>query len=333
MDNQLEQLIKDRNVLVAMRFGSHLYGLDTPESDLDIKGIYIPTAEEILLQKIPKSINITPKKSGPGIKNGPDAVDIELYNLQYFIELCLKGETVGVDMLHCNDENLVYCSNHSLWDWIQGERSKFYSKNLSMLVSYCRKQASKYGCKGSRISDARRVIQFLYNYNVNIDRVAKLSDVWDDLPEGEHIKFVPNKKTDEIHFQVCGVKFQKTQKISYVIGILENFIKKYGHRALLAEQNLGIDFKAVSHAVRYAEQLQELFETGNIKFPLKNADFIKQIKAGKLDYTSIVAPYLDTVIEGVEKLAEESDFPIVSDRNPWEKFIETYHRYVVEQDV
>ena len=331
MDNQLEQLVKDRNVLVIMKFGSHLYGLDTPESDTDYKGIFIPTAEEILLQKVPKSINITPHKAEQGIKNGADDVDIELYSLQYFIELCLKGETVGVDMIHCNDENVVYCSDETLWDYIQGERHSFYSKNLSMLASYCRKQAAKYGCKGSRISDARGVITKLREAIFRFGPERRMDYIWDGfLPKGEHIKFVPNKKTDEIHFQVCGVKFQKTQKISYVIDILDDFIKKYGHRALLAEKNEGIDWKAVSHAVRYALQLEELFETGDIRFPLKDADFIKQIKAGELDYTSAVAPYLDQVIDAVEVGASITPFPTKADRTPWDNFIKVYHKYVVE---
>jgi predicted nucleotidyltransferase len=165
MDKQLEQLIRERDVLVAMNFGSTLYGLNTPESDLDIKGIYLPTAKEILLQKVPKSINITPKELGVGVKNGANDVDLELYSLQRFIELCLKGETVSMDMLHCNEENILYCSNHALWDYIQGERASFYSKNLSVLSGYVSRQADKYGQKGGRINTVSGVIKILTKIN------------------------------------------------------------------------------------------------------------------------------------------------------------------------
>jgi RNA repair pathway DNA polymerase beta family len=31
------------DLVVKMRFGSHLYGTATPESDLDLKGVYLPS--------------------------------------------------------------------------------------------------------------------------------------------------------------------------------------------------------------------------------------------------------------------------------------------------
>ena len=72
---------------------------------------------------------------------------------------------------------------------------------------------------------------------------------------------------------------------------------------------VSIDWKAVSHAVRYASQLEELFTTGDITFPLKGREFIAKIKAGELDYTSVVAPYLHTLIDAVEIEASLSIFP------------------------
>ena len=39
------------DLIVEMRFGSHLYGTDTATSDLDLKGVYLPSAREILLQR------------------------------------------------------------------------------------------------------------------------------------------------------------------------------------------------------------------------------------------------------------------------------------------
>ena len=37
------------NVIMKTVFGSHLYGLSTPESDMDFKGVFVPTAREIIL--------------------------------------------------------------------------------------------------------------------------------------------------------------------------------------------------------------------------------------------------------------------------------------------
>lgn len=330
MDKQLEQLIKERNVILIMKFGSHLYGCDTPASDQDFMGIFIPTPKEILLQRVPKHISITPKKDEQGIKNSKDDIDITLFSLQYFIELCLKGETVGVDMLHGNEESIIY-QNSKLWEFIQGERKSFYSKNLSMLTSYLRKQISKYGAKGSRIADARKVKSYLESCLWSYGKYRSMEFIWKGLPEGEHIRFVMGGKNDgEEFYQVCGKKLQKTSKIAYCISQMESFIEKYGARALLAEKNEGIDFKAISHAMRYGLQLKELFQTGDIKFPLKDREFLLQIKNGELDYKTQVTPKLEAVIEDVEQLAKDSKYPEKAGRKYWEDFVADFYAYIIK---
>ncbi len=44
-------------IIVKMKFGAHLYGTATPDSDVDYKGIFLPTKEELLLGRVPKSYN------------------------------------------------------------------------------------------------------------------------------------------------------------------------------------------------------------------------------------------------------------------------------------
>jgi predicted nucleotidyltransferase len=50
------------DILVDMVFGSHLYGTNSETSDRDYKGVFMPTREQILLQRIPHSINESTKK-------------------------------------------------------------------------------------------------------------------------------------------------------------------------------------------------------------------------------------------------------------------------------
>lgn len=333
MNPKLKELTEKYNVVCIMEFGSHLYGTSTEDSDKDYKGIFLPTKEQILLQKIPKHIKADTKTTKERyVKNTKDDIDIELYSFSYFIELCLKGETVGIDMLHCPDNKVIHRNpGCGIWDDIRFYRNYFYTNNLKGFVGYCRKQASKYGIKGSRISSAELVREFLYTYNVNHNRLAILADVWDNLPKGEHINFVlGGKNNDEEFYQVCGKKLQKTSKISYCIDILQKFIDSYGHRALLAKKNEGIDWKAVSHAMRYGLQIKELFETGDIVFPLIKANFISDIKQGKLDYISDVAPKLEKLMDDIEILSNESGLPNKPDRRFWENYIlEVYSRIVV----
>ena len=41
-------------LIYSTLFGSRLYGTELPDSDYDVKGVFLPTADEILLGNPPK---------------------------------------------------------------------------------------------------------------------------------------------------------------------------------------------------------------------------------------------------------------------------------------
>lgn len=315
----LPEHMKELNIIVLTRFGSHLYGTDTPESDTDIKGIFLPTKEEVLLGKIPRCVSCKTKKNE---KNTKDDIDIEIFSLHYFLELACNGETIALDMLHTPDNMTL--QKTKIWDDIVSNRSRFYTKSLKSFVGYARKQAAKYGVKGSRLSDAKRVLDYLNSIlsAPSNDIVYKLRDFWSELPTGEHIHFLPpNEKSKFPEYQVCGKRFQNTCLISYVVPILESFVQSYGERARQAEANEGIDWKAVSHALRAAYQIEEILTEGTITFPLKQATFLKRVKKGEVSFIREVSPLLENIMNRVELLSEESMLPDKADRKFWEKYL------------
>ena len=296
-------------------FGSHLYGCDTPESDKDYKGIYLPNIEDCILNKILKNFS---KTSGDDrSKNTKEDIDEEIYSLQYFIELACEGQTIALDMIHCNDECLI--ENSDIWEEIRKNRNKFYTKNLKAFVSYCRTQSAKYGIKGSRLNTSQEVLNFLNTYK---GKSYKLQDVWDKLPSLEHTYILDDPKNKDIKlYQVCGKKFQSTSKIDYIIPILEKFYSDYGERARLAKENKNIDWKSLSHAIRAALQTKEILTTMDLVFPLKDAKLLLDVKQGELDYTTEVAPMLERLMDEVEELSKLSTLPEKVDRKFWDNFI------------
>ena len=123
------------NLIVKMVFGSHLYGTNTPDSDKDYKGVFMPTKEQIYLGKIPKSYH---ESSGNDhSKNTKEDTDTEIYSLHYFIKLACEGQTVALDMLHAWGDKVIQFT--PLWAEIVGNRQKFYTKNMSAFVGYARR--------------------------------------------------------------------------------------------------------------------------------------------------------------------------------------------------
>jgi predicted nucleotidyltransferase len=299
--------------IVKMKFGSHLYGTDTENSDIDYKGVFLPSREEILLGNIPKCRNFTTGNNED--KNSPGDVDVEIYSLHYFIKLACDGQTVAMDMLHAPQELLIETSR--IWEAIVKHKNKFYTKNLNSFVSYARRQAGKYGIKGSRLNAVSQVLTLL---KLN-DPKLKLRNIWDQLPRIEHCYETGVDPNGLRQFQICGKIFQESSSIGYVIPILEKFYDDYGHRAKLAAENKNIDWKAISHALRAAIQTKEIMTQGTISFPLKDAPFLMKVKAGKLDYTTEVAPVLESLMDEVEKMVSHSHLPEKVDIDYWNRFI------------
>lgn len=300
-------------LIVKMKFGSHLYGTNTRNSDEDYKGIFLPSEEEIVLGRIPKSHN---HSTGCGhSKNSNEDIDTEIYSLHYFIELACKGETVALDMLHAPDDMIMEKSY--IWDEIIKHRDKFYTRNLKAFVGYARKQAAKYGIKGSRLNDSKRVIDFLSLF----DGDMRLKQVWDELPLGEHIQKLPENPNGLREYEVCGRKVQESTTIEYAIDVVRRFHDNYGARAKQAADNKGIDWKAISHALRAAIQVKEILTEGKITFPLRDNEYLKQVKSGKLDYLTQVAPELERKMDELEILSKESKLPDKVNREYWDDFI------------
>ena len=312
---ELVYLMNNEKIIVKMLFGSHLYGTNTSDSDTDFKGIFLPTKEQIFLGKIPKNYN-NAKKKAEGQKNTSDDIDVEMYSLHYFIKLACEGQTVALDMLHAPGNMIVEKSD--IWDRIVKNREKFYTKNLKAFVGYSRRQAAKYGIKGSRLDVVRQVVNILKAYSFT---GWKLKPFWQDLPVGEHSGYIETNESGVKQYQICGKVLQETMKVDYAKDILQRYLDNYGHRAYLAARNEGIDWKAVSHALRAAYQVKELLIENTITFPLKEAPFLREVKQGKLDYLTKVAPKLESLMDEVEILSENSSLPAKPNRKFWDRFI------------
>lgn len=304
------------NIIFKTIFGSHLYGTNTENSDSDYKGVFLPSKEQIFLGKIPKSLSESTKKGD--VKNSISDVDTEIYSLHYFIHLACEGETVALDMLYAPENMWVESSD--IWRELISLRYKFYTKNLKAFIGYARKQASKYGIKGSRLNDAKRILDYL---DLFASQFIPLSEIWDDLPIGEHI--IKHDKSPETNnermYEVCGRKINERAKAIYAYNIIKKFYDNYGERAKQAADNKGIDWKAVSHAFRAAYQVKQILTENIIIFPLKEVDYLKKIKAGELHYQNEVAPTLDNLMDEVENLSVKSHLPQYCDRKFWDHWL------------
>jgi len=298
--------------IVNMMFGSHLYGLDTPASDVDYKGIYMPKLHELLLNSYPGT-----NKHSTGAqhqKNEAGDIDLEVISLPKFIKHACDGETFVIDMLHCTSP----ISTSPMWEELVSKRTMFYSKSLKAYMGYVKKQAAKYGLKGSRLACIRNAIEHLNTFKPDVT----LAQVKDSLYYSQYVKWisVPAKHADmhdQDFYEVNAKKYQSTNTVSYVVIQLQKMWSGYGHRAKQAEKNEGVDWKAMSHALRAGYQARDIYMFGDFQYPLVETDFILAVKLGQLDYKTDVAPELERLVDEVDILADVSTLPAKVDREYW----------------
>jgi hypothetical protein len=324
------------DLIVHMRFGAHLYGTATAESDLDLKAVYLPEARDILLQRVRPSVNET-RPRPPGEKNTAADVDFEAYSLQRYMELLAEGQSVAIDMLFA-PESAFITPPGEIWREIQASRAQFLSTRATAFVRYCRQQANRFGIKGSRVAAARKALDLLAEGEARLGTTAKLSEIADEvmaLAEAtEHLAIValplPNGGTAR-HFEVCDKKIPFTASLKTAREVVERLVGEYGSRALQAERNEGVDWKALSHAVRVGREAVELYETGAIVFPLRCADRLLRIKRGVLPYQDVAAE-IEALLEAVEASAARSSLPQEPRLDLMEEIVASaYRKRVCEQ--
>lgn len=132
------------------------------------------------------------------------------------------------------------------------------------------------------------------------------------------------------HFECCGKKVPFTNSVQSAYQLYKRIYDEYGHRAKQAEANEGIDWKALSHAVRVGYEAVELMTAAHITFPLPNAQHILSIKRGGIPYKD-VASEIEWLLGRIEKLEGHSVLPAEVDHSWIDSFVfGAYERVVLE---
>lgn len=102
----LEELKKSDCIIFECISGSRAYGLNTPASDTDIRGVFVLPKEKFYSLEYVGQIN-------------NETNDIVYYELRKFIELCLKNNPNILELLNVPEHCIL--KKHSLFDEIKSE--------------------------------------------------------------------------------------------------------------------------------------------------------------------------------------------------------------------
>ncbi len=333
--------------IIRMKFGSHLYGTNTPESDLDLKAIYIPEPKEIILGTAKQTI-LQGRSKQDKERNTKDDVDVEIFSLQRFVNLLMDGQTVALDMVFAPEKMFLPLSNgdhsHEIWRELIENRDKLINKNVSAFIGYARQQAAKYGVKGSRMDALKQIVAILDGknpYSRLEEHMIEIEEVIDSQSRNVtlgnrpliSIVMLENKNQNHLvpHLQVCDKNYPYRERVKDIVGKLKVRLDEYGARAYKAHLNGGKDWKALSHAVRVNSEGLELLKTGNITFPRPDRELLLKIKTGQMAWEE-TSEIIEQGLKDLVEAEKTSTLRAEPDREWAEEFVFDVYECKVKGD-
>lgn len=310
--------------IIRVLCGSHLYGVALPSSDEDVKGVFVPSAQDILLGR---------SKDVRGIRS--DDQDLELFSLQRFLRLLCEGQTVVMDMIFAPAE--FYRQEPSAeWQEIVANRSRFLSKNCKAFVGYCRQQAQKYVVRKERLRAVDNAVSYLASLEDRFPNMAHVPlrdvDTLERFVEAncftELVGIETAQGAELQHLSVCETMVPVSASIKTALATYRRKAQEYGQRIRGAQEADTLDWKSLYHAVRVAGEAIELMETGKITFPRPDKDLLLDIRQGKLPFETVSRMIEENLIR-VEEAVQNSALPEKPDYDFADRLVEEVYRQEV----
>lgn len=297
------------NILAKLQVGSHLYGTNVEGSDVDLRSIYLPSLTDCMLDRIKHAYEV------------PEGEDTSVFSLQHFCKLALEGQSIAIEMLsiplwvgsyQTNDhrQNPMVVSSSPVWEALHKNRNRFYTKSMKSFLGYAKTQAGKYSARVDRLGEVEVILAYLNGVMGGL--IPKLSGVWDGLPQSVNAvktENLANKHADKRVYVVCGRELQATVHVDHAIDVITRIRDSYGERVRKAKDGI-VEWKSFAHAFRVALQAKELATTGDLVFPLKDAEWLRDVRLGKIDFhANSLDKRLDDLIAEVQGLMDASDLP------------------------
>lgn len=327
----LEELRESGHIIFECISGSRAYGLETPSSDTDIRGVFI------LPKEMYYSMDYVDQISNP-------SNDIVFYELKKFLSLCEKNNPNILELLNVSEECVLY--EHPVFAEI---------KSFPFLSKKCKQSFANYAY--TQIKKARGLEKKIVN-PVEKERKSVLDFcfVYHDGKSIELKQFLEAKSIDQTncglsglpHFKGCFNLYENTEipykgivkseesndistssipKGETPIGLLyfnkdgySTYCKKYreywdwvelrNEERFKTTQAHGknYDSKNMMHTLRLLRMAKEIAAEGKINVKRPDREFLLKVKKGVYEYDDLVAQAEALKLE-LDELYEKSNLP------------------------
>lgn len=306
----IEELKNSGSIIFECISGSKAYGLATPTSDTDIRGVFILPKEQFYALEYVSQINDTTN-------------DIAYYELRKFIELCSKNNPNILEMLNIPDTCILY--KHPLFDDIKKEiflsklckntfanyaftqikKARGLNKKIVNPVEKKRKTVEDF-CIVSVEKKSMSLADFLADNNLKSTfcGLAKIPNIKDCY----HLFYNDNNQYQGISREnaneVCLSSIEKEDEpialLYFNLDGYSSYCKRHKeYWSWVSKRNdarykstishdKNYDAKNMMHTFRLLHMAKEIGEQGDIKVKRKDREYLLAIKNAEFEYDDLV---------------------------------------------
>ena len=286
--------LAQENIILKVRTGSHLFGTDTPDSDTDYEGVFMPPEEIVFGLGSCKEVDLGIKDKDDTGRNTKDAVDFKIREYRDFCRLALDNNPNILNILFANHPNII--ERNAYGERLMYNATLFPHKGgIQKYIAYAKSQLKKMGLKPDNYSKLEQAAEYLEKENQDdilayaVERaVANGVNCMVDNGIGKHIL-------------IGDISLERALKIRKAVGHIKGRIARASHRSEMWKEH-GFDCKFASNVIQILLIGIELATTGKIEFPLAEADSILNIKNGNWTLEQVVerAEYFTSLLENTE---------------------------------
>jgi predicted nucleotidyltransferase len=257
-------------------FGSHAYGLATPESDIDYRGVCVP----------PRALVLSPFQNFEQYQSEDQPDDPEddtvIYSILKFVRLACEANPSLLELFYIDERHYVYST--TWWERLREHRDLFLSTRVI---------ASFTGYAAAQLKRMRNHARWMENpptepkpedFNLTHAMLLGKDEIgaYDWLNEQEVMRF----SKDVVSF-MSRVKFYKNALKQWKA--YENWRKNRNPGRAKLEREHGYDSKHAYHIVRLARLGEELLLTGKMTVTDRpDKDELAAVRRGEWSYDRIL---------------------------------------------
>ncbi|MFC6998874.1 nucleotidyltransferase domain-containing protein [Rufibacter roseus] len=331
----LEDLPKKNLLLLECISGSKAYGLATPTSDTDIRGVFVLPQADLY------GLHYTEQLNNP-------SNDIVYYELKRFVELLAKNNPNMLELLAMPEDCIL--QQHPLFQRLkpklflsrlcqttfagyaltQVKKAKGLNKKIVNPVEPQRKSVLDF-CFVAQGQGAVPVLEFLAERGLRqetcglakIPHMPELYGLYSD-PVSNFKGIVQNSEANDVSLSSIPKGLEPLALMSFNKNGYSTYCKEYREYWEWVErrndaryQNTlshgkNYDAKNLMHTFRLLDMAEEIARTGQIQVRRPNRDFLLQIRSCAFEYAELVQ-MAEERIEKMDALYAASDLPIEPD--------------------